>query len=420
MESTDSSGFEDELPELFRARFYRNWWQFQYANRYFLMKLNEDRALADQVGHAEAELGKVFIKLHPELGHVGDFQLNFLKFVNCLIYEYHVSTQPDGFMDVFYHLDLIMFDFPLGKLQSSEITSVKILHEWTHRLGFLSLFLSEEPEPLFLWELFVEKDPDIFFNNKSVELYEYPNRGDWPQGLKVSTVFDDLDVSGGWDLAIFYHKGDVLSNLSSQAKKHWNDDGTTVVGEEAGAYIKLYIDRSVCSHNMAKSKLEELIEWCTEFESGRLIMLDYNPLTGSEAERKRAERRKRKMIRAIKSSEDLKKTRWSVEQSNLRRAVGLYHWDCMSTSGKELGGKSRFVDETIEDLRAVNIRALNYYRTNYKRQGVKVGNSAVPELGDSVSVHETVNKEMRNDYFLTDYCIRNADFFTSEEAKKNR
>ncbi|WP_404399909.1 hypothetical protein LG288_09265 [Idiomarina seosinensis] len=420
MESTDNSSTDSELAEIFRARFYRNWWQFQYANRYFLMKLSDDRALEDQVGHAEAELEQVFIKLHPELAHVNDFQSYFYKFANCLVYEYHISTQPDGFLDVLYHLDLLMFDFPLRKLESSEITSVKILHEWTYRLGFLSPLLLAEPEPLFLWEVFVEENPDIFFNNRSVELYEYPKKDDWPQGLKVSTIFDEFDVSGGWDLAIFYHKGDVLSKLSSQVKKYWNDPGLTVVGEETGAYIKLYVDRSVCSHHMAKRKLEELIEWCTEFESGRIVFLNDDSQKSSEEERKRAERRKRKMIRAIESSEGLKKTRWSVEQSNLRRAVGLYHWDCMSSTGKELGGKSRFADETIEDLRAVNIRSLNYYRTNYKRQAVEVGHSAFPELGDSASVHQTVNKEMRNDYFLTDYCIRNADFFTSEEAKKNR
>lgn len=410
MESVESKGKKMELPDLNNASRYRNWWLFQYSNRHFKNSLLRSDELANRVDETFRWLTKVYEWLTSESLLSDDASLSELvKFSSALVYEYHNKTESNKFKDG-YHEDLLMErNYPLAYIPPKDTVYVKHLHEITLDYGFLAILLDIRVDHTASWDMFINRLPLQERIENFVQTYSYPKRGDFPKGLQISIEGSEYKPNDDWDLAIYYHHKDTFSHLVKEISSAWGLEGKQVVGCHQGHYIALYVDRSQCKRRYVLDALSTQVRFSLVYDATNDAM-STDARTHEVGLKALGDKRLKNlasiMVDGLKWSEGLREKRKDLDKDNIRRAVGLYLWDILNSSSEEFESKNSLIKDTIEKLEESAPFALDSYRSGYS------------SAGGRREPYDTVIREMRKDIALTDHCIKHADFFTSNQLKK--
>lgn len=270
-------------------------------------------------------------------------------------------------------------------------------------------------------EAFLSNSPREFFEGVRLNIYPHPKKNDWPLGIQVATMYDERQISEGWDFVIFYHEEDAFYKIKRAVGSKWDEIGQQRIGKENGFFVALYVDRKQCSYNKAITFLEKQVKWTERSKSGRFIIWNESlpePKVPSVRLRKKNHREDKQLRENIRYSEGLNDKSWPIEKSNFRRAIALFHWDFMNSPGKENRKIRPLLINTLYMLRDTNIFALNHYHSRYKKQLLKGEIPPENEPGTKPEVNEMVINEMRDDFYLTEFCVEHADFLYPADLDK--
>ena len=95
---------------------------------------------------------------------------------------------------------------------------------------------------------------------------------------------------------------------------------------------------------------------------------------------------------------------WSDEKGNIRRAVGLLIWDEM----KRNDSSAREEIEKLFDIKPRELFEMYYSRYN------------MDAFSGTVETKDKVIRELYSDIKLTELCIRDAEFYSPYDIRKNK
>lgn len=479
-----AKGFLDE-------RFYLDWWNFNYANRnlfYSLLDKGKLHEFADEVFLWLEEIAYEYTALTPNYRVSTDsYHSQLIELSNCLVYSYHKLANPSAPLNPRYESLLGLYDYPFEKLHPKEVETVKTLHDMTIRLGYLVVPLCLEPNSEICWNAFVEKSPTDIHLINTTPLYVYERKGSSPNDIQGAIAPELPVLDGDWNLVIYYHAGKALSHFKKQIEARWNDDGILVIGKSNGYKVAVYANRKLCSRRKVFEVLRSKVALLDIPSKGRKLWLSFgidhkvDGITSSQRtvneisvteilERQKVnvtdyrdkaalysitQHQKKLMeincaaIKSLKLDDPRLKQRWDLEKSNVRRAIGLYHWDqakrrdALKESGKsfyqavfeniveqresgkdESGGTYKYdkkpsrkalMRNTIDILKEVQPSVLEFYYRGFNRE--VHGNKIM--WGDG-GVRDSIVEAMEADYALTKHCIEQVGYDAPYGARKAR
>lgn len=416
MKSKAKDNALNKLASIERERVYRDWWRFQYTNRYFKKRLQTDPVMGENADKAFRWLTVTFnkfklLRTYPAQNKAIDYPTALFEFTNCLVYSYHKRTQADGFLDIRYELLLCEYGHPLDTVPSEDFDFVEYLHRLTVGLGFLSILLDLQPDYTVSWEIFIDGKDEFDPTNSLVQTYSYPKTGDNPKGIQVSTSDNPREVNNEWDRVIYCSLDDTDTYLKEQLAELWKDGGKHKAGDSENYDIALFIQSEKCTPNSVFEFLKLQVKWTLISHMNRLIRV-----VGEKSKTQVTDVRPHKKLKnlesdllaAIKLSEGLVEKRKDIEKDNVRRAVGLYLWDEFYWSNKKLKSKESLIIEVVRQLEKNNLACLEHYRQGYRRD--------MNDLDKGSRAFKTVVREMLVDLEVADYCIKHFELFNYNQV----
>lgn len=452
-----SSENNEAVEKYLEEQFFLDWWYFKYANRHlFHLLLSE--------GSVHKFYNEVFLWLEsvaseyttiPQNGELpeNEYYSKILALSNCLVYGYHKLTRPNDPPNKRYERLLKTYDYPLEKLTDDDVEFVKFLYRKTQQYGYLIVPLCLMPDPEICWNAFVEEVPCDFNAIINTPLYTYRNKHRTPNGLRITSAPVVPGNDSTWDLAIYCNESDVPYHLNTKIDTLWEVPGRQEVGNKHKCQSVIYVTRRLCSRravsdaigceidslhdpagsralwlNLSVDSLAESIKIPTangeevsiakalEENSNLSKHLSGKPSASANQAEKRYKKKNKRTIKQQRFNDPRLKKKWDLEEDNLRRTIGLYHWDKAHESGSSDQLRKPMIKETIKRLREVKPDVLDLY---YRGFNQPILNSK-EILGDEPGVRASVVEMMEADYTLTDECIKQVEYLRPYEARKAR
>nr|WP_133006092.1 hypothetical protein [Marinobacter sp. JH2] len=430
--TSPSMGYSDlrnALDESFAEQRHRDLWLFLYSSRHADPELWQPSSAKDhgiqERNHLIDEAFLLLDKLSPPkpwqlLPSPKELAAELNEFCFRATYAFHRRHFADGFIDIRLEGQLADYDAFINKLTRDEIVTVSRLHDLTYKYGFLitELWLPQT-ESANLMESFITRNLKIT-DLVSTPFFTFPKNGDHIQGLQISIKEHQATITEPWDLAVFINENENLSKIKDEINDAWQRSGEQVVGNYKKHKIALFVDRSQCKFSNLISTLRLQIDHLNDYNNGLSLIAEPEHLSGFKKNKtkanKEAKRNLSSTIDRLRLSEGLIYKRWSVEQSNVRRSVGLYLWDQKNIVTPSRSRKS-IIRDLIDKLKCQKPEALEFYFKNFNKYDSP---AQTTKFGDSAGALETVTREMEADFELTDNCIRNFEFLTPQDIKSRR
>lgn len=431
----DTLLYEDYL-KLEKRRLYKDFWLFNYTNRHYLSSFLNCDALNVFTEDCFYKLDDLIEKYAPQdfISTWGDdaktanqdalnkYNIEIcLTFANALVYAYHKKNTNDGFLDFFYELDSAQIGDPLEQLAESEINFIKDRHQETLKYGFLSFSIYQDFNTSLLWHAFIESDPDKFLSAHIQHLYPYPKKGLDLKSLQIHVKPYDFTCLIDWDCVVYYKAKTPSSTIRKALSIIWDEESKKIIGDSKDFQIAFYINRKISTKRYVLRAIDAQVFHSEIHQYGRKASsiegTEVTGVTGLESKKKPSKKPKRPysgLTTALYIGDNLIEKHRGLEKDNVRRAIGIYHWDRISHSKLNEKSQNELFNITINELRATKPHLLAYFHTQYNAQ------SKSGILGDAAAVHSTVLREMREDFYVAKACIKNAEYLSNEEVKKKR
>jgi len=396
----------ERMDEIDKEVAYMELWRFSYASRHVQQSLWEEKRLDEEIERTLKWSSDITEKYCPETKMQKDYS-HTLTFLNCLIYGYHRQEINDGYIDLRYESLLWEYDNPIEKVTPEEVIIVKNLHDLSYKFGYLILELYAKPDHTVFWDWFVRKP-----RQKPTSIppyYRFPEKGNCPQGVQIALSKYDTNINENWDLIIYYSEGDKISHIKKDLDNRWNEKVNVLIGKKPNHDIAFYIDRETCKKTHALDVLEFQIGlWRFELSGRSAVFRDGTnnapKFTNNHEEPKNF---MANTVDAFRISEKLTEKRWKSNKNNVRRSIGIYHWDKIHSPEPTAAYIKPLIRDTISRLHRNNPSVLNEYHTNYTKLMTR---EPVINFKAKDEFIETIIREMERDYKLTDHCIKNADY----------
>lgn len=398
-----------EHEALLVSSLHKDWWVYQYTNRHFKTRYLKNHTEAERVDLTFRWLSQTY-ELQTRRRTPADEQgvNDILKFTSAILYEHHKRKYSGEYIDVYLEIVTREQNFPLTSIPPSDHFHVEHLHDISARFGFVALLLDARPESDSSWDLFVNKSLNSSCL-KNIQCFCFPKIGDFPRGTQISTVHEPFEPDTTWDLAIYYQHAEPLSRMEKEIANVWKLNGRQECGDKEGYFVALYIDRTMCSRSFVINLLRTQVKWSLMFDISR-ISTTSEPEVIERAKKvegdKRLEDFETTLLDAIKFSEGLYEKQKDLNKDSTRRAVALCLWDQLNLPLSSAKSEVNLIKDMISKLEKEAPIVLNSYRSGYAN------------FGGTLEPYETVVREMRRDIALTDYCINDASFVTSNQYKK--
>lgn len=451
-----------EWKEFETKRFYLNWWRYQYSHRHFRAEVLRNEDLAEDVDELLIYLPCLFEGLSKQWKGANrnsqKYLTAFFEFTNCLVYSFHKQVENDGFCDPKYESLVLKHGNPLEKINNQfDIEKIEFLHDWTVEYGFLIVPLLGKTDASASWEAFVTKTPEKVFGKTAPCLYTYPKFNESMGGVKISTSQNRYECPNDCDIAVYYHKGDVIDHLRKKVKEYFQNlpssgRGVKSVGTKSDYDVAVYVNSNKCTPSYLMGRLEEQILWLSASRDSNRIW--YPGCLSDEKSEKKSKSRARRLLEGAKKAEKLTKSWAKVDSNNTRRAIALALWDSKNIDGNHKKLHSLIL-EKIEELRCKHPKKLSSYYTHFNTKyrkptepakktkkhdaAARLSDQEIKQLndenkrnyqgekayrvqlmGDGFSARLDIKKDMDDDYKLTEFCIRHGDYFLREERLNSR
>ncbi|MDV6316241.1 hypothetical protein [Idiomarina sp. HP20-50] len=448
------------------------WWRYQYAHRYVIQTLlrlkkweSESIATFKWLETVAYKYGIIEKRENLTRSH---YTAALLEMANCLVYSYHKRNQVDAEVNPVYEKLVAGYGFLFDRLHSDEVKTVKVLHDLTMELGFLVIPFYLEPDKETSWMAFVERNGDELSRIRRSRLYPYPRYHLKVRGVDIVYAAHEREVTDNWDMIVYYGEKSKVGELKDQIEDRWEQESPVEIGNPLAHKFRMYVNRPSCSRRYVLKYLKAGIIGlaplnCEGFfplideekPRGRAIKREQRhpykanikKIIGSEpklvhkkTQYKKIEQWSRKINRenqqysdALRLTDEALTQYLSLEQSNVRRAIGLRIWDRVAESRSEslsqevdskdlkssvakhtkapgkndtVGG---IISSLIKELAETHPELLEYYRKDWNS-----GDSAA----SAQTIMSTLKKRMRRDYQMTEYCIAQKGFFSTYESTR--
>tara|TARA_R100001509_G_scaffold28068_2_gene14739 strand:+ start:39365 stop:40738 length:1374 start_codon:yes stop_codon:yes gene_type:complete len=413
--------------------FFLKWWRFQYAHRHFYRLKTQNKTLQKELDGCIPTLFEIFDRLqmgqHDELDLLYFYDLEFYQFVNVLVYQYHRAEHgADSYLDLRYEIDTALYRYPLKNLNRTEIEVVKQIHYWTLKLGFLSVQFFDKPDLIASRDAFIFNTLDKDSLKQNSIFFPYYTGTNAAPGLNIMTEDNLQEVTWDWDMAVFYHDGDVIDQIKKKMPnaKEWKKSGTKVIGEQEGSSIQMYIKRELCSKTKALRWLTGQVERRKFFKESRLQINPIHSTPCSETQKRKND----KFIDMTREADGLSAYRRETKKDNLRRAVAILNWDMQNIHEKGGLNKNSRCKETVEFLDQRDPKLIEYYNSKFNNKWEDdretPANENAPQFdiemrnGDIDSYHSNVVREMEKDYDVAEFCIQKIENYTYQDVRRAR
>ena len=418
------------LDECLTEQKHRHFWLFLYSNRHARLQLhkpngNDDIDLheSEKLIHDALDLLAKFapIELIQILPDEEKLEALLNEFCFCITYAVHIKHVTDGFTDIQFKDLLPTYDAFLDTLTEDEKAVSYKIHELTYKYGFLITELwSPSIDSTELMETFI-KNHQMTEKIYSIPSFVFTKRSNHPKGIQISTNEYKAKIQDPWDLVIYINENETLSRVKEEVCALWLKPNEQVIGNYDDFEIALYIDRGICKISNALSTLRLQINHLYEYKNGPLAILPEKEFFYLEIKNPRAGKKIRRRLAAtidsIRLSEGLISKRWTVCKSDVRRSVGLYLWDRVNMLNTPHKSRKTHIIELIHKIKSEDPEILDLYLGKYNEYN---SDEKTTKIGDLAGYQETVIREMDADYDLTDYCIKNFDYFTPSDVKSGR
>lgn len=413
---------QNEFEELLGEQKYRHFWQFLYSSRHAQQKFFQSHEFEEykRLTHGALDLLK---KFHPKALKSAHSDVESLaelleRFCLGVTYAFHRNNVEDGFNDIRIEPTVPQYSAFMDSLSQKEMDIVKRLHELTHEYGFpiMQLWLQQHISEDLMNE-FISSSEDGH-NALLPYFFIFVKKSSHPKGIQISISGYKHDIDDSWDLKIFFCENDKISHIKKSVDEAWDKDGIQTIGGKDNHFFALYIDRNSCSKNNALSFLDLQNRHLSNYFHSPLI--SPSPSTPNTNMPKRigksdinnATKELERQIQSLRKSEDITYRRWNRIKNNIRRSIGLFLWD-QNHEESEKSRKSQIRD-IIDHLKSNSPQVLELYLSNYN---TPISPKSDITYGDQANAQDTVIRLMEDDYYLTDYCINQSDYFSPEDVK---
>lgn len=416
------NGYENDLQKFEEQAFYKEFWLFNYTNRYIFDYLEYYELRTLIIGsflEKARSLRQTYTTPHREDDDEYFQHLYDQEFLNCLIYSYHRINFKDGFNDIKYNDLLIKYNNPYKMVSTEHHEFIRLSHDLTTKFGYLYLALLTPPDRSFNWDVFINKTIKIDFDKFLSLIFPYERFGETFKGIQINIRKYTKDVFlKSWDLSIHFKADTPISKLRKLIKEAYPNPLTQTIGEENSADISVYIARKDISPSKVVKYIEAQVNWLKMGIGGRNVaavddsgqlLIDYAKKILIQSERDR-----KKYIDIIKVTSGLNEKTWPIIKNNIRRAIGLHHWDIITSMLDSNGEKiklERLLKVTYERLADETPALLNYYRHGYYCENTEKFKISTAEA------YKTIISEMRKDYTMTVACIESYSYLSPEDTK---
>lgn len=414
--------FKTEMDRLDEARRFIEFWRYSYIQRHVIQDLFRQGTLEDVAEHAfglafhlQAKYGLSFRGSPPQHEHFEITRL--LEFMNCLIYSHHKGSHHKDYKDAAYEQLLQKHKDPLKMLKKAELKEIEKLHSLSIKYGYLIYELYQEPNPDLIWDAFIEQSPEAVFGNTMPPLYPYCSDSDQIKGIEIIIDLGRVPKKH-WDLAIYYNHNDTFSHIKRQIVDRWDSQEVEIIGDNSNYDIALFVDRSACKKHFVLNTLEMQISHLKLHELGGFVVFpnstDDSVLANGESATAQIKNLLPDSIDGYRISENLSGKSWEPKQNNIRRAIGLYHWDKVHTPSMRNSEAKAIIKQTIQRLHRQKVNILNQYHSKYSKLMKDLSSLDFDDRNDVV---ETVIREMERDIKLTNDCIEQAAYLSPTQSK---
>lgn len=420
---------QDTLDEGFAEQRHLNLWLFLYSSRHAQPELSQSGSAKEHgIQERNQLIDEAFLLLHklspPKPWRPSpspqELEVELNEFCFGITYAFHKKLLTDGFIDIHFETERAYYDDFINTLTHDEIVVVSRLHNLTYKYGFL---ITELWLPLIsseaLMEAFIIKNLEIK-DIIPIPNFTFAKEGSHLQGIQISTKEHQEAITNPWDLVVFIIENEKFSDIKDKVINCWRLPGNQIIGDKSNYKIAFYVNRSQCSIKNLLDTIKLQIDHLNNYNKGLSLIAEPEDLGGFKKNRakakKEAKRNLSSTIDRLRLSEGLIHKRWSVEQSNVRRSVGLYLWDQKNIVTPSRSRKS-IARDLIDKLKRQKPEALEFYLKNFNKYDSP---AKTTKFGDSVGALETVTREMEADFDLTDNCIRNFEFLTPQDVKSRR
>ncbi|WP_144779930.1 hypothetical protein [Marinobacter maritimus] len=420
---------QNTLDEGFAEQRHRDLWLFLYSSRHAHPELWQPGSAKDRGMQERDYLIDEAALLLEKHSPPGPWELFFKKrelaaklheFCFCITYAFHKRVLADGFIDIRAESQRGLHNDFINTLTRDEIDVVSRLHDLTYKYGFVITELwTSLTSSADILEAFVIKNLGYQYLAHH-PYFVFPKRGNHPQGIQISIKEYHTAIIEPWDLLLFFNENESLSKIKYEISNSWQLPGNQVIGDHNNHKIAFYVDRKQCSIGNLLDTIKLQIDHLNDYKDGLSLIAEPEDLGGFKKNRakakKEAKRNLSSTIDRLRLSEGLIHKRWSVEQSNVRRSVGLYLWDQKNIATPSRSRKS-ITRDLIDKLKRQKPEALEFYLKNFNKYDSP---AKTTKFGDSLGALETVTREMEADFELTDICIRNFEFLAPQDVKSRR
>jgi gas vesicle protein len=403
---SDESAYDDEINKGFeeaKGRLNnRLFWECEYANRHIhKFRLTDIDPLIDPLDHIYE---KFFIRGRDYVEDSQEFKADMYS----LIYAWHRSFVNDGFIDIYFERKLNSSRIILDLLTPDEVNIIKKIHELSHEYGILILELCRLPTimddvPAYLL------NSGVKHNSFSEPLFLLPKKDEKIQGVEFSVIGYELKIKKKWDVVFYVNIDDKISHIKQKLKEVWDATTPKALGDINNYKIAFFIERNNCTTSYATNIIKTQIDAYKRYLNAPITPLLYCPENNPSRDMKDAIKKQKKSISSlteqIKISGKQVNKNWSNEKGNIRRAVGLLLWDKIQNN---VSSAAEEIEKLFDSQLPKELFEVYYSRYN------------TPNFSGLSSTKDIVIRELYADIKLTELCIKDAEFYSPYDIKKNK
>ncbi len=414
-----------ELDKLQEHGYFKEYWLYNYTHRYVFdyfdfygLKTIYFGSLNEQITNLRRYYTDSLDSYLTQ--HEQDYE--DLNFANCLVYEHYTKTAQPYFNCSRYDELLYHYNYPYRRVDKHHYDFIECLQSLTTQFGFLFLTFTGQPDRTLNWELFI--DNTLYFDHSKFSdlISAYPKDGYGFKGLQINVrkYSDKVDLEN-WDLAIHFKFGTPILKLKKQLKGIYKSIKKQSIGDEESADISVYVVREQVSPSRVIKYIDAQLKWLKIREDAAKNKTNNRGINSLDdfglQIMVKSEQDAKKILDLVKTSSGFNERMWPIDKNNIRRAIGLHHWDIIASTLDTNGEKIKLeplLKATYERLADEKPALLNYYRHGYYCENTKKLNINTAEA------YGTIISEMRKDYTMTVACIKSYSYLSPQETKNLR